>query len=71
MSALPARGRLYLCLGQNDKIDLMPCCVSFRKTMHRYALHALDAMAIKPKGHDFDLSRAAPAVVRFMSMTGG
>jgi len=28
-------------------------------------------MQIKPKGHDFDLRRAAPAVVRFMSMTGG
>ena len=30
-----------------------------------------DAMRIKPKGHDFDLQRAAPAVVRFMSHTGG
>ena len=31
----------------------------------------LGSMQIKPKGHDFDLRRAAPAVVRFMSHTGG
>jgi cyclic pyranopterin phosphate synthase len=31
----------------------------------------IDSMSIKPKGHDFDLQRATPAVVRFMSHTGG
>jgi cyclic pyranopterin phosphate synthase len=31
----------------------------------------IESMKIKPKGHDFDLKRAAPAVVRFMSHTGG
>jgi len=31
----------------------------------------IDSMAIKPEGHDFDLNRATPAVVRFMSHTGG
>lgn len=31
----------------------------------------LASMAIKPKGHDFDLRRAEPAVIRFMSHTGG
>jgi cyclic pyranopterin phosphate synthase len=31
----------------------------------------LQGMEIKPKGHDFDLRRAEPAVVRFMSVTGG
>jgi cyclic pyranopterin phosphate synthase len=31
----------------------------------------LASMQIKPKGHDFDLKRASPAVVRFMSHTGG
>ena len=31
----------------------------------------LASMAIKPKGHDFDLKRAQPAVIRFMSHTGG
>jgi cyclic pyranopterin phosphate synthase len=30
-----------------------------------------NSMLIKPKGHDFDLRRASPAVVRFMSHTGG
>ena len=31
----------------------------------------LNSMTFKPKGHDFDLKRATPAVVRFMSHTGG
>jgi cyclic pyranopterin phosphate synthase len=31
----------------------------------------MGSMQVKPKGHDFDLKRAAPAVIRFMSHTGG
>jgi len=31
----------------------------------------INSMKVKPLGHDFDLSRAAPAVIRFMSHTGG
>jgi cyclic pyranopterin phosphate synthase len=31
----------------------------------------IESMKIKPKGHDFDLNRTEPAVVRFMSHTGG
>jgi len=29
------------------------------------------SMGIKPKGHDFDVRKPTPAVVRFMSLTGG
>ena len=31
----------------------------------------LNSMSIKPKSHNFDLADAEPAVVRFMSHTGG
>jgi cyclic pyranopterin phosphate synthase len=31
----------------------------------------INSMQAKPKGHDFDLKRATPAVIRFMSHTGG
>ena len=31
----------------------------------------IDSMKIKPKSHQFDLSKEKPAVVRFMSHTGG
>jgi cyclic pyranopterin phosphate synthase len=68
---LTCTGELYLCLGQNDRLNLRdilradgPCALDA----------ALDAaMAIKPKGHDFiiDRARPAPAVERHMSVTGG
>jgi len=68
---LTATGQLYLCLGQEDRVNL-------RDALREGGLAALDAaldhaMAIKPKGHDFiiDRSRSAPAVTRHMSVTGG
>ena len=68
---LTATGQLYLCLGQDDMVDLRAAL----RTGGREALDAeLDrAMLIKPKGHDFviDRSRTEPAVARHMSVTGG
>jgi len=69
---LTCTGRLYMCLGQNDAAD-------FRALMRSDASpEALDAaideaIARKPKGHDFRIEqpRAAPAVARRMSVTGG
>ncbi len=67
---ITCKGELYLCLGQEDKIDLMPLLRNHADdSLLRQAI--IDSMTIKPKGHDFDIRRAAPAVVRFMSMTGG
>lgn len=67
---ITCKGELYLCLGQDDKVDLMPLLRSHADdAMLRQTI--IDAMQIKPKGHDFDIRRAEPAVVRFMSMTGG
>ena len=68
---ITCKGELYLCLGQEDKIELMPL---LRENPHDDAplIAAISgSMRIKPKGHDFDLRRAHPAVVRFMSHTGG
>jgi GTP 3',8-cyclase len=68
---LTCTGELYLCLGQEDKVNLRDAY----RDGGRDAVDALldHAMRIKPKGHDFDLSRsvAQGTVGRHMSMTGG
>ncbi|MDP1659291.1 MAG: GTP 3',8-cyclase MoaA [Methylotenera sp.] len=68
---ITCKGELYLCLGQEDKIDLMPLLRRYPEDDQPIIDAILASMAIKPKGHDFDLRRAAPAVIRFMSHTGG
>lgn len=68
---ITCQGELYLCLGQEDKIELMPLLREYPNDDTPLIQAILDSMKIKPKGHDFDLKRAAPAVVRFMSHTGG
>ena len=66
-----ATGTLFMCLGQEDRVELR----DLLRTGGPLALNsALDsAMLLKPKGHDFVIERrdAAPAVGRHMSMTGG
>jgi len=68
---LTATGQLFMCLGQDDQVNL-------RDALRDGGAAALDAaldqaMLLKPKGHDFvlDRSRTAPAVARHMSVTGG
>lgn len=68
---ISCKGELYLCLGQEDKVDLMPLLREFPNDDAPLIAAILGSMAIKPKGHDFDLKRAEPAVIRFMSHTGG
>ena len=69
---LTCTGILYMCLGQNDKKDLL---TPIRKSKDNDLLmEAIDeAIGRKPKGHDFIIDRigAAPAVARHMSVTGG
>ncbi len=65
-------GTLYMCLGQDDAADL-------REALRASPLDDLldraitEAIARKPKGHDFVIERASaqPAVGRHMSVTGG
>jgi cyclic pyranopterin phosphate synthase len=65
-------GTLYMCLGQEDAADLR---APLRASASDELLHAAieEAIARKPKGHDFIIDRAtqAPAVGRHMSTTGG
>jgi GTP 3',8-cyclase len=68
---LTATGQLYLCLGQEDRVDLRKVV---REGRPGELAAALDhAMLIKPKGHDFMLDRdhAAPALARHLNVTGG
>jgi cyclic pyranopterin phosphate synthase len=68
---ITCKGELYLCLGQEDKIDLMPLLRNHPDDDQALVEAILGSMAIKPKGHDFDLKRIEPTVIRFMSHTGG
>lgn len=68
---ITCKGELYLCLGQEDKIELMPLLRSHPNDDQPIIDAIINSMAIKPKGHDFDLRRVQPAVIRFMSHTGG
>ncbi|WP_116654288.1 GTP 3',8-cyclase MoaA [Pelagibacterium sediminicola] len=66
---LTCTGQLYMCLGQDDKVDLR---AAYRESGAVGLDAALDrAMILKPKGHDFEIDRAEPAVRRHMSVTGG
>lgn len=66
-----ATGRLYMCLGHDDKVDLRAAL----REGGRPELDALldQAMRLKPLRHDFRIEQrdAAPAVGRHMSVTGG
>ena len=68
---ITCKGELYLCLGQEDKVDLMPLLREHPNDDALLIAAIIGSMVIKPKGHDFDLRRAEPAVIRFMSHTGG
>ena len=68
---ITCKGELYLCLGQEDKIELMPLLREHPNDDQPLINAIVASMKIKPLGHDFDVKRAAPAVVRFMSHTGG
>jgi len=68
---ITCKGELYLCLGQEDKVELMPLLRAHPLDDNPIIDAIVTSMAVKPKGHDFDLRRAAPAVIRFMSHTGG
>ena len=69
---LTCTGTLYMCLGQEDAADLRaPLRESEDDALVEAAIH--EAIARKPKGHDFviDRRRRRPAVGRHMSVTGG
>jgi cyclic pyranopterin phosphate synthase len=69
---LTCTGTLFMCLGQEDAADLR---TPLRQSEGDEALEAAihEAIARKPKGHDFIIDRRhqRPAVARHMSVTGG
>jgi cyclic pyranopterin phosphate synthase len=69
---LTCTGTLYMCLGQNDAADLR---TPLRQSENDALLEAAirEAIARKPKGHDFVIDRRqrTAAVPRHMSVTGG
>ncbi len=67
---LTTEGRLLLCLGQEHSVDLRRIlreqpgdAVALREAI-------IGSMAIKPRGHDFNL-QAQPVIFRHMNATGG
>ena len=69
---LTCTGTLYMCLGQDDAVDLRAVLRAHDDDQAVIdAIHA--AIAAKPKGHDVVIDRQhhGPAVARHMSVTGG
>ena len=64
-------GELYMCLGQDDHANLATALRQGGAPALRAAI--IEAIARKPKGHDFEISRdrSGPAVSRHMNVTGG
>lgn len=67
---LTCQGRIYMCLGHEDHIDLK---AAFREQGPQGIDALLDrALAAKPLAHDFSVSQGAkPATRRHMNVTGG
>jgi cyclic pyranopterin phosphate synthase len=63
-------GTLYMCLGQEDAADLR---APLRASQDDRLLHAAidEAIARKPRGHDFMIERGERLLTRSMSVTGG
>jgi GTP 3',8-cyclase len=65
---LSVDGTLYLCLGQDDKVELRPL---LRQGIsdEELKLALIDAISLKPEKHEF--KDKPTQIVRLMSMTGG
>ncbi|HEY9217756.1 MAG TPA: GTP 3',8-cyclase MoaA [Phenylobacterium sp.] len=67
---LTCTGTLHSCLGQEDASDLRAVIRAGAGDADLVEAIRL-AVDAKPKGHDFEIARAKPAVARHMSTTGG
>jgi cyclic pyranopterin phosphate synthase len=70
---LTCTGELYMCLGQEDRADLRAPLRAHPGDDAPLVAAIRNAIARKPRGHDFDYSRNRPdgQVSRHMSHTGG
>jgi cyclic pyranopterin phosphate synthase len=65
-----AEGRLLLCLGNEHSVDLRSVLRTPGYTRDALKRTIVNAMAIKPERHHFNLAET-PQIVRFMNTTGG
>jgi GTP 3',8-cyclase len=65
-----AEGRLLLCLGNEHSVDLRGVLRAPGYTLATLKQTIIEAMAMKPERHHFNLN-ATPDIVRFMNTTGG
>ncbi len=66
-----ATGRLLLCLGQENSVDLRAPLRSEHYSNAGLRQTIINAMQHKPEKHSFDIHNDEPQIVRFMNMTGG
>ena len=66
-------GQLFMCLGQEEDADLRSALREGSDNDHLLRKRIMQAVDIKPNGHDFDYSRKkfSGQMSRFMSHTGG
>ena len=67
---LTTEGLLLLCLGQEHSVDLKHVIRANPGDREALRQAIRDSMAIKPKGHDFQL-QGQPVILRHMNVTGG
>lgn len=65
-----SEGRLLLCLGNEQGVDLLPL-LRDQASDAEIAAQIQTALQQKPERHQFDLNQQEPQIVRFMNMTGG
>lgn len=65
-----SEGRLLLCLGNEQGVDLLPL-LRDQASDTEIAAQIQTALQQKPERHQFDLTQQEPQIVRFMNMTGG
>ena len=68
---ISCKGELFLCLGHEEKIELLPLIKANPYDDSPIIEAIINSMKLKPESHTFDLSDNQPAVIRFMSHTGG
>lgn len=67
---LTVEGRLLLCLGNEHSVDLKHIIRTHPNDSALLKQTLIDAMAIKPEKHEFNLHEQ-PVILRHMNMTGG
>ncbi|MDC9729752.1 MAG: GTP 3',8-cyclase MoaA [Methyloprofundus sp.] len=67
---LTVEGRLLLCLGNEHSVDLKSVMRNSNNDTELIKKCIIDAMAIKPEKHEFNL-KEQPIIMRHMSSTGG